>query len=198
LDIDNLLIEAKNNLADKISNDNVVADVNSFMMDRYRAIYQDQNIATDTVMAVQAAIKASGEHNPYDFDLRIQAVQNFRALPEATALAAANKRVQNILAKQGRDIAVAAVDASLFSADAETNLFQLISTLTSTVAALTQNREYTSALTKLAALKDSVDNFFEDVMVMDDDMAVRTNRVNLLRALNQQFIQIADISLLQS
>jgi glycyl-tRNA synthetase beta chain len=198
LDIDNLLIEAKNNLADKISNDNVVADVNSFMMDRYRAIYQDQNIATDTVMAVQAAIKASGEHNPYDFDLRIQAVQNFRALPEATALAAANKRVQNILAKQGGDIAVAAVDASLFSADAETNLFQLISTLTSTVAALTQNREYTSALTKLAALKDSVDNFFEDVMVMDDDMAVRTNRVNLLRALNQQFIQIADISLLQS
>jgi glycyl-tRNA synthetase beta chain len=198
LDIDNLLIEAKNNLADKISNDNVVADVNSFMMDRYRAIYQDQNIATDTVMAVQAAIKASGEHNPYDFDLRIQAVQSFRALPEATALAAANKRVQNILAKQGGDIAVAAVDVSLFSADAETNLFQLISTLTSTVAALTQNREYTSALTKLAALKDSVDNFFEDVMVMDDDMAVRTNRVNLLRALNQQFIQIADISLLQS
>jgi glycyl-tRNA synthetase beta chain len=198
LDIDSLLVEAKNGLVGKISNDTVVADVNTFIMDRYRAIYQDQDIATDTVMAVQAAIKASGKHNPYDFDLRIQAVQNFRTLPEATALAAANKRVQNILAKQGGEITIADVDATLFNSDAETNLFQLISTLTSTVAALTQNREYTGALTKLAALKDSVDSFFEDVMVMDDDMAVRTNRVNLLRALNQQFIQIADISLLQS
>jgi glycyl-tRNA synthetase beta chain len=167
-------------------------------MDRYRAIYQDQNVPADTVMAVQAAIKASGEHNPHDFDLRIQAVQSFRALPEAAALAAANKRVQNILAKQGGDIAVASVDAGLFNSAAETNLFELISTLTSDVAQLTQDREYTSALTKLATLKDSVDTFFDDVMVMDDDIAVRTNRVNLLRTLNQQFIQIADISVLQS
>jgi glycyl-tRNA synthetase beta chain len=198
LDIDSLLVEAKNGLAGKISNDNVVADVNTFIMDRYRAIYQDQNIPADTVMAVQAAIKANGEHNPHDFDLRIQAVQSFRALPEAAALAAANKRVQIILAKQGGDIAVTDVDAKLFNSAAETNLFEQISTLTSTVAGLTQNREYTSALTKLAALKDSVDTFFEDVMVMDEDMAIRTNRVNLLRALNQQFIQIADISVLQS
>ncbi|MFQ3323736.1 MAG: glycyl-tRNA synthetase beta chain [Pseudomonadales bacterium] len=198
LDINSLLTEAKNNLVGKISNDNVVADVNSFIMDRYRAIYQDQNIATDTVMAVQAAIKASGEHNPYDFDLRIQAVQSFRALPEATALAAANKRVQNILAKQGDDIAATDVNPELFNSAAEINLFEQISTLTSAVAKLTQNREYTSALTKLAALKDSVDMFFDDVMVMDDDIAVRTNRVNLLRVLNQQFIQIANISVLQN
>jgi glycyl-tRNA synthetase beta chain len=198
LDIDSLLVEAKNGLAGKISNDNVVAEVNTFIMDRYRAIYQDQNIPADTVMAVQAAIKASGEHNPYDFYLRIQAVQSFRALPEAVALAAANKRVQNILAKQGGDIAVANVAVGLFNSAAETDLFELISTLTSDVSQLTQNREYTSALTKLAALKDSVDTFFDDVMVMDDDMAVRTNRVNLLRVLNQQFIQIADISVLQS
>lgn len=198
LDIDSLLIEAKNGLDGKISNDNVVTDVNTFIMDRYRAIYQDQNVPADTVMAVQAAIKASGEHNPHDFDLRIQAVQSFRALPEAAALAAANKRVQNILAKQGGDIAVASVDAGLFNSAAETNLFELISTLTSDVAQLTQDREYTSALTKLATLKDSVDTFFDDVMVMDDDIAVRTNRVNLLRTLNQQFIQIADISVLQS
>jgi glycyl-tRNA synthetase beta chain len=198
LDIDSLLVAAKNGLNAKISNDNVVADVNTFIMDRYRAIYQDQNVPADTVMAVQAAIKASGEHNPHDFDLRIQAVQSFRALPEAAALAAANKRVQNILAKQGGDIAAANVDAALFNSSAETNLFELISTLTSDVTQLTQNRDYTSALTKLATLKDSVDTFFEDVMVMDEDMAVRVNRVNLLRTLNQQFIQIADISVLQS
>ena len=105
IDINNLLAKAAENFGEHISNDNVISDVSAFIMDRYRAIYQDQNIAVDTVIAVQKVIAASEQHNSFDFDLRIQAVQNFRQLPEAQALAAANKRVCNILAKQGGDIA---------------------------------------------------------------------------------------------
>ncbi|MEH6548577.1 MAG: glycine--tRNA ligase subunit beta [Pseudomonadales bacterium] len=197
INLNNLLAEACFALGDKVKNPNVVAQVSEFLFDRYRAIYQERGIATDTVIAVQAAVQGSDTHNPADVGLRISAVEDFRQLAQAEALAAANKRVANILAKQGEGIAVAAVDIQLFENDAEKDLFQQLESLDGTVAALVSEQNYTEALKQLACLKEPVDLFFEEVMVMTDDIAVRSNRINLLRRLSAQFMKIADISQLQ-
>ena len=90
------------------------------------------------------------------------------------------------------------IDTSIFNHDAEKALYAQLSAISDDAIALAAKREYTAALSQLASLKEPVDAFFDDVMVMDDDMAVRTNRINLLRQLNQLFLQIADISELQS
>ncbi|MEC7120741.1 MAG: DALR anticodon-binding domain-containing protein, partial [Pseudomonadota bacterium] len=137
--------------------------------------------------------------SPLDFDRRIRAVEHFRRLPEAAALAAANKRVANILAKEAdqASIAASAVDAGLLVEAAERALFAQLEALEPVVQPLQEARDYTPALSKLAALRESVDLFFDQVMVNADDAALKLNRLRLLARLRGLFMSVADVSVLQ-
>jgi glycyl-tRNA synthetase beta chain len=145
------------------------------------------------------AVKARKPARPLDFDQRMHAVQAFRELPEADSLAAANKRIRNILRKaQEADISVPAeYDAGLLLEPAEQDLARALADLEARVQPLFLIREYTRALQQLAALQVPVDTFFDKVMVMSDDNALRNNRLALLNAVSELFLQVADISLLQ-
>ena len=123
------------------------------------------------------------------------AVNHFRALPEAAALAAANKRVANILAKEAEPTG-AVVEANLVE-EAEKALFAVLAKITPEVEPLFAAKDYTTALSKLAALRAPVDAFFEGVMVMADDAELKANRLRLLAQLRGLFTSVADISVLQ-
>lgn len=168
------------------------AEAVAFLEGRYRAKYEDQGVDVDVIQAVQALSPKS----PLDFDQRIKAVQHFRTLAEASALAAANKRVANILAKETVD--AGEVDESLLTEDAEKALYQTLKQLSTEVQPLLSNRNYTEALSKLAALRTPIDAFFENVMVMADDAALKANRLRLLAQLRSLFLSVADVSVLQS
>ncbi|MBU2711695.1 glycine--tRNA ligase subunit beta [Zooshikella harenae] len=163
-----------------------------FLLERFRAWYHDEGIAAEVFMAVKALKPAK----PLDFDQRIKAVARFTELPEATALAEANKRVSNILEKQGKALANQPVDEKLLREKAEQQLAKALNSKRQEVAPLFQQRSYTAALEALASLKDSIDNFFDDVLVNAEDTALRQNRYALLRELRALFLGVADISLL--
>ena len=160
------------------------------MLDRFRAWYEEQSIPATVFQAVSAKQLSQ----PLDIDQRVQAVNHFRQLPEAKALAAANKRVANILAKA--DVVPAAVNEGLLQEDAEKALFSAVAAQQTTVAPLFANRQYKEALTELASLREVVDTFFDDVMVMADDEALKNNRLALLQQLRGLFFEVADISAL--
>ena len=164
-------------------------DVFEYIIERFRAMYQEQGIPVEVFNAV-ASKKLD---NPLDIHLRVQAVHEFSKLPEAEALAAANKRVANILAKSDAAKS-AAVNASLFQQDEERNLAKLIAEKRSSTEPLIQQRKYTDALSSLAALRPAVDAFFDKVMVNAEDEKIRSNRHALLRELSGLFLNIADIS----
>jgi glycyl-tRNA synthetase beta chain len=126
----------------------------------------------------------------------MRAVRAFRALPEADSLAAANKRIRNILRKSDTAIP-ASYDATLLQEPAEKALAVALQDLDRQTRPLFEQRDYTNALCQLAALQAPVDTFFDDVMVMADDVALRDNRLALLQSLSELFLQVADISLLQ-
>lgn len=167
------------------------ADALQFVEGRYRAMYEDQGVSVDVIQAVQGLNPAS----PLDFDYRIKAVSHFKTLPEAQALAAANKRVANILAKEGN--VNGHVDASLLTEQAEKDLYQALQAISPVVKPLLQSHDYTPALTELATLRAPIDAFFDNVMVMADDAAVKQNRLRLLAELRALFISVADVSVLQ-
>lgn len=167
------------------------ADALQFVEGRYRAMYEDQGVSVDVIQAVQVLSPAS----PLDFDDRIKAVSHFKTLPEAQALAAANKRVANILAKEGN--VTGDVDTNLLTEQAEKDLYQALQTVSPVVTPLLQAHDYTPALTELATLRTPIDAFFDRVMVMADDAAVKQNRLRLLAQLRALFISVADVSVLQ-
>lgn len=167
------------------------ADALQFVEGRYRAMYEDQGASVDVIQAVQVLNPAS----PLDFDDRIKAVSHFKTLPEAQALAAANKRVANILAKEGN--VTGDVDASLLTEQAEKALYQALQTVSPVVTPLLQAHDYTPALTELATLRTPIDAFFDSVMVMADDTDIKQNRLRLLAQLRALFISVADVSVLQ-
>ena len=168
------------------------AEIYEFLLERLKAYYLEAGIRPD----VFEAVKAKQPHRPVDFQRRVQAVNEFLKLPEAAALAAANKRIANIL-RQAGGAPEAQVDASLLKLPAETDLHEQIDKLKREVEALAQTGNYTAALKKLAALRAPVDAFFDQVMVMDPDAAVKNNRLALLASLNALFLQSADLSLIQ-
>jgi len=176
----------------KGSPENIVEQVLTYMLERFRAWYEDDDIPVEVFLSV-AARQLS---NPLDIHLRVLAVNAFNQLPEAQSLAAANKRVSNILAKQGEDLAPTAVDNTLLSDPAEQALAEALAALANQVRPLLAARDYTDALKQLATLKAPVDRFFDEVMVMVDDEALRNNRLALLQQLRQLFLEVADISLL--
>ncbi|AIJ08244.1 MULTISPECIES: glycine--tRNA ligase subunit beta [Edwardsiella] len=192
LDLLTLTQEAVRLYGDKLSNASVVDDVVEFMLGRFRAWYQEEGHAVDTIQAVLARRPT----RPADFDARVRAVSHFRTLPEAATLAAANKRVSNILAKSG-DVLAEQVQAALLKEPAEIRLAANLITLQEKLAPLFADGRYQEALVELATLRQPVDDFFEQVMVMADDEQVRINRLTLLNKLRDLFLQVADISVLQ-
>ncbi|TMN87260.1 glycine--tRNA ligase subunit beta [Pseudoalteromonas phenolica] len=193
LDIHDIVAKSQELFADKLSNDNVAEDVFEFMLGRFRAWYQDEGISVDVIQAVLARRPSS----PADFDRRVKAVSHFLTLAEAESLAAANKRVNNILAKNNVT-SDAAVDNALLAEDAEKVLAAQVAELTEALAPVYAAGDYQGALTQLASLREAVDNFFDNVMVMADDEAVKNNRLALLSQLSRLFLNTADISVLQN
>ncbi|SNC61589.1 glycyl-tRNA synthetase beta chain [Marinobacter sp. es.048] len=175
-----------------LTEQNTASTVVDYMLERFRAYYDEQGIGAEVYLAVHARRPT----RPLDFDRRVKAVDAFRQLPEAQALAGANKRVSNILTKQGGDSIGETVDASLLQDSAEKALAEQVDQQSAKVVPLFENGDYASALSSLASLRAPVDNFFDEVMVMADDEAVRNNRLALLNRLRNLFLRVADISLL--
>lgn len=190
LPLDEVIDTAQSLYGDKLTSSTVKADLLAFFTDRYRPFYQQQGLSTDAVIAVEAL----NPTNPKDFDQRVKAVAAFKALAEADALAAANKRVGNILKKSDVDLSAVQVDESLLTEDQEQTLHKVLSDMEQTVAPLFKDRQYQEALQKLASLRDPIDAFFDSVMVNVEDPATKTNRLALLQKLRGLFLQVADIS----
>jgi len=192
LDLEELLKHAAGIYPANLAAHNVVAQVFDFMMERLRAYYIESGTRPD----VFDAVLAQRPTRPYDFELRIRAVAAFRAMPEAESLAAANKRIRNIL-KQTDESIPEAVTAEQLVEPAERALYQQLSALGSEVTPLFDKGDYTPAMQRLAGLRDAVDYFFDKVMVMTDDGGLRRNRLALLAQLNGLFLRTADFSRLQ-
>ncbi|MFT2789784.1 glycine--tRNA ligase subunit beta [Serratia sp. T13T92] len=192
LDLQTLTEEAVRLYGDKLTNAKVVDEVVDFMLGRFRAWYQEEGHAVDTIQAVLARHPTK----PADFDARVKAVTHFRTLEAAAALAAANKRVSNILAKSN-DTLLDHVHASVLKEPAELKLATHLVVLRDKLEPFFAEGRYQEALVELAALRETVDAFFDGVMVMAEDDAVRVNRLTLLSKLRELFLQVADISVLQ-
>ena len=191
LDLEDLVKKSAALFDDKLTNKNVVADVVDFMLGRFRAWYQDEGITVDVIQAVLARRPT----RPADFDARVRAVSHFRNLDSAEALAAANKRVSNILAKA--DAAIGEINLTACVEPAEKALAEAVLALRTEVQPLIAQGDYTAVLDKLANLRAPVDNFFDNVMVNAEDPALRQNRLAILNTLQGLFLQVADISVLQ-
>lgn len=174
----------------KLSGKDLEKQVLTYILERFKAVYKEKGVKTEVFLSVATL----GLSNPLDFDARVCAVHQFTRLPEASSLAAANKRVSNILAKQLADKSAKALVSDLLKETAEKQLANNLDDLEALIAPLLAKRDYNGILEKLAELKDPVDHFFEDVMVMTDDMALRQNRLALLDKLQKLFMNVADIS----
>jgi glycyl-tRNA synthetase beta chain len=192
LDLAELCQVAADGYVNQIEAHPAIADVIEFVFDRQRAYYQEQDIGFDLVDAV--AYSRSGLL--YDCDLRIRAVQEFQHHEAAQALAAANKRITNILRKQPQTDRT--VDPKLLQEGAEKQLFEQLQTLKQGVTEQFSQGNYLQGLEQLAELRPAVDLFFDQVMVMVDDVALRDNRLALLLQLLQSFRLVADFSRIQS
>ncbi|AZI13610.1 glycine--tRNA ligase subunit beta [Avibacterium paragallinarum] len=191
LDLTDLVKKSTALFGDKLTNSNVVDYVVDFMLGRFRAWYQEEGIAVDVIQAVLARRPT----RPADFDARVRAVAHFRTLDAAEALAAANKRVSNILAKAEGEIGEIHLDRCV--EPEEKALAESVLALQSEVQPLIAKGDYVAVLDKLANLRQPVDNFFEKVMVNAEDPQLRQNRLAIFKTLQGLFLQVADISLLQ-
>jgi glycyl-tRNA synthetase beta chain len=165
--------------------------INHFVFERLKGYCLEQGFKVDEFEAVMAVKPMQ----PLDFINRLQAVKSFRSLPEAASLAAANKRIKNILKKS--ETTVALTIGELIE-NQEKQLLELARKSEADIRPLLQQSNYEGALSRLAQLKEPVDNFFDHVMVNCEDLDLRANRLALLNLLSQQFLQIADISKLQA
>ncbi|WP_428240651.1 glycine--tRNA ligase subunit beta [Gynuella sp.] len=163
-----------------------------YLLDRFTAWYGDQGINNVIVQAV----RFNNISTPVDFDRRVKAVAHFSQNEAAEALVAANKRVSNLLSKSAEGAVSQQVDQSLLSESAEVALYEKIIGIRKVVEPLFVKGLYTEVLAELAGLRETVDAFFDQVMVMADDMAVRNNRLALLAQLRALFLEVADISVL--
>ncbi|MEH6531112.1 MAG: glycine--tRNA ligase subunit beta [Photobacterium frigidiphilum] len=192
LDLVDLIAKARAQFGDKLTNANVEDEVIDFMLGRFRAWYQDEGHSVDVILAVLALRPTQ----PADFDKRVKAVSHFRSLDAAESLAAANKRVGNILAKFDGELPLA-VDSSLLVEDAEKALAEKVEAMIAALAPVFAEGNYQQALSELATLREPVDAFFDNVMVMADDEKLKVNRLTMLSLLRNEFLKVADISLVQ-
>ena len=162
----------------------------TYMLDRFSSWFDDLGVPAESFIAVRAL----DIDDPLDIYHRTMAVTEFSKTAEAPALAAANKRVSNILSKS--EATTAEVNKTLLSEEAEKTLFDALSHAQSDLVPLMKAKDYSAALARLASLREPIDAFFDQVMVMSDDLSLRNNRLALLVMLRSLFISIADISLL--
>lgn len=174
----------------KLTNPNTLKDVLDYISARFKAYYADLGIGSDVVQSVLS----KDITDLLDFDNRIKAVQEFKSLPEAEALAAANKRVGNILSKNKAE---QEFSPEKMVQSEETNLWEIIQKVSTDANAMFSTGDYTKALSLLAALKEPVDTFFDKVMVVCDDVQLKNNRLALLKNLQNLLSHVADISCLQ-
>ena len=168
----------------------VAEEIYDYIVDRMRGYAMEQREITSEMFD---AVRARSPSSLVDFQARLDAVATFVAHPAANQLAAANKRIANIL-RQADSATVTVLDAALLSETAEQSLHDALVTAQADVAPLLKARSYADTLTRLAALQEPVDVFFDEVMVMADDARVRENRLGLLASLREQFLEVADIS----
>ncbi|HEX9178959.1 MAG TPA: glycine--tRNA ligase subunit beta [Burkholderiales bacterium] len=188
LDLLTLLQAARAQFPAEVIAESVALDVHHFMLERLRNYLRERDFQPDEIDAVVS-------QNPTRIDLvqpRLAAVREFKKLPEAAALAAANKRIQNILRKT--PVPESSPDLALMQEDAERALFATTAHLMPVVASLMDNGDYTDALRALSKARAEVDRFFEEVMVMTDEPLVRANRLALLRQLADLMNRVADIA----
>lgn len=191
LDLTVLIKKAVDEFGGILTNTEVSQQVLDFVLGRFRSWYQEKGIETDVIQAVLARRPTS----PVDFDARIRAVQHFKSLDAASALAAANKRVANILAKNAHTID-SSVQTNLLEDKTEIALAEHLQHTEANVKQAVEQLDYKQALDALSALHQVVDNFFDQVMVMADDAELRNNRLAMLQKLRNLFLQVADISVL--
>ena len=192
LDLTELVQASIDSFADKLTHvDDLTSQVVDFILGRFRAWYQDQNIDIDVIQAVAARRPTK----PADFAARIEAVSGFKRLSSGLALASANKRVANILAKN-KITGSTNIDPSLFESEHETALADALNSIEATVNAFVNDANYQGVFDQLATLHVKVDDFFDNVMVMAEDEKVRNNRLALLSKLRTLFLLVADISIL--
>ena len=170
----------------------VADDVFDFMMERLRAYYHDAGIRPD----VFEAVKSCRPTRPRDFNLRVLAVEIFRNMPEAESLTAANKRIANIL-RQAGDKGSGALSSELLREPAERDLAATMTGLAGKLVPLLEKGDYETYLVRLASIRNAVDAFFDQVLVMVDDEHLRANRLALLSQTRALFLRIADLSCLQ-
>ncbi|PJE79696.1 Glycine--tRNA ligase beta subunit [invertebrate metagenome] len=164
-----------------------------YILDRFMAAYQEEGIATEVILSVKALRPTA----PLDFDQRIRAINQFSQCDEARALASANKRVSNILAKVDQSTVPDSVNTSLLAEQEEKNLAEALFNKQEETCSMIRSHDYEAIMACLASLKQPVDTFFDKVLVNAEDDAVRMNRYALLQQLRNLFLQVADISLLQ-
>lgn len=164
-----------------------------FLLERFKAWYQAEGISVEVFQSVLALKPA----RPLEFHRRVHAVHEFSRLPEAQSLAAANKRVSNILQKQGASLDDTAINPALLQHDAERTLVTVLEQCRRDATPLFAESRFAEGLEVLAGSRAAIDAFFDAVLVMDDDLAVRQNRINILGELRSLFLQVADISCLQ-
>lgn len=192
IDLDSLIDWAIDNDWQTAPNAETKQTLIHYLLDRFSAWYHDENIPS----GVFQAVRALGITNALDINRRVHAVHEFSQLEAAAALAAANKRVANILNKNDGDKVTSEVSTHLLKLDEEKILAEQIQAKRQTISPLLAKADYNGALTVLSGLRPAVDAFFDNVMVMDEELAVRNNRLALLKQLHSLFIGIADISLL--
>ena len=193
LDLAELIAKSIALYGEKLSNETTQQQVIEFILGRFKAHYQEQNISVDVIQSVLANSPTA----PLDFDKRVSAVNHFKSMAESATLAAANKRVGNILAKfDGQLFTVFKNDIA--TETAEITLANTFETIKAKIKPLQQARDYQAVLSELSQLKQPIDDFFDNVMVMADDEQIKTNRLTLLNEIRNSFLAIADISLLQS
>jgi glycyl-tRNA synthetase beta chain len=171
--------------------DEIRDELYEFIVDRLRRYYLDQHAGITSEMF--AAVRDKRTASLSDFDERLKAVAAFAKLGAAASLAAANKRTANIL-RQGEDNFAGKLDTDLLTDAAEKALYEALNSAEQSIRPLLEKRAYTDALMELSSLREPVDTFFDEVMVMTDDEALRQNRLALLSELRALFLNIADVS----
>lgn len=194
LDLKELIEAAIKNYNNLLPNQNVLEELFNFFQERLRVFYQERQVDMD----VFASVQSLSITNPHDLDHRIKAVQAFKRSPEAESLAIANKRVSNILSQYQNKLSLSQIDTSLFDDDAEKILADQLEEKVLLVKNLYEAHEYEALLQELSSLRQPIDQFFDRVMVMTDDLSKRENRLLLLKKLRALFLQVADIALLNS
>lgn len=188
--IDTILTTAKQSFASEVLDGEVVETVKAYLLDRLPAHYEDQGVSIDILRSVTAISTESIG----DINRRSLAVANFAGSDAADALAAANKRVANILAKENE--ALPSINADLLTEAAEQSLHKALTESQQSVKIAVAEDNYVKALADLSQLREPIDTFFDSVLVNVDEANVRLNRLALLQELRNQFLSVADLAVL--